>query len=245
MVISRLHSWWKCSVGCHECAHCGILSQLEFSAFTFTFIHPCSPFSPCLSFTVPYANHSATSIDAAYNMYARSSCYKYSLVSIYLILIFFIRTNTLSEATPLPFISNGIDYEPPSGELLNLKGPLLCHGNLTTQLSEPQDYPLFCDGGIFCQGITSCNDTLVCSRDWVNLNGTLVCNGEISCNGTLNCNKGPAHPACLPGLGGLPPPALAILIVSLVVISGGLSGLKSAFMSNPSLPRLKTECLLY
>lgn len=178
-------------------------------------------------------------------MYARSSCYKYSLVSIYLILTFFIRANTLSEASPLPFVSDGIDYQPPSGEPLNLRGPLLCHGNLTIPSPSPQDYPLFCDGGIFCQGITSCNDTLVCSRDWLNLNGTLVCNGELFCKGTLNCNKGPAHPACLPGLDRLPPPALAILIVSLIVISGGLSGLKSAFMSNISLLCSKTEYLLY
>lgn len=167
-----------------------------------------------------------------YNTHARSSCYNYNLMLMHLILLLFIGANTWSEASPLPSISNGIDYELPSEELLNLEGPLLCHGNLTVQSPEPQDYSLFCDGGIFCQGITSCNDTLVCSRDWVDLNGTLICNGELFCNGTLNCNKGPAHPACLPGLGRLPPPALAILMVFLIVTSGGLSGLKSAFMSN-------------
>lgn len=160
----------------------------------------------------------------------------------YLILIFFIGANTWSEASPLLSVSGRIDYEPSSEEPLNLNGPLNCHGNLTTQFPEPQDHPLFCDGSIFCQGITSCNGALVCSRDWINLNGTLGCNGELFCNGTLNCDKGPAHPACLPGLGRLPPPALAILIVFLIVISGGLSGLKSAFMSNPLLPYSKPEC---
>lgn len=172
-------------------------------------------------------------------MHVRSFKYMYSLIPMNLIPTSFIGANTLSRASPLPSISNRIDYELPSEELLNLEGPLLCHGNLTAQSSEPQDYSLFCDGGIFCQGITSCSDTLVCSRDWINLNGTLICNGELTCNGTLNCNKGPAHPACLPGLGRLPPPALAILIVFLIVISGGISGLKSAFMSNFSLLSLK------
>lgn len=172
-------------------------------------------------------------------MRACSSKYMYSLIPTNLILISFIGANTLSRASPLPSISGRIDHESPFEELLSLEGPLLCHGNLTVQSSEPQDYPLSCDGGISCQGTTSCNDTLVCSRDWINLNGSLVCNGELFCNGTLNCNKGPAHPACLPGLGRLPLPTLAILIVFLIVISGGISGLKSAFMSNFSLRSLK------
>lgn len=172
-------------------------------------------------------------------MHACFPKYMYSLIPMNLILISFIGANTLSGASPLPSITKRIDYESPSEELLDLDGPLLCHGNLTVQSSEPQDYSLFCDGGIFCQGITSCNDTLVCSRDWINLNGTLVCNGELSCSGKLTCNKGPAHPACLPGLGRLPPPALAVLMVFLIVISGGISGLKSAFMSNFSLLSLE------
>lgn len=149
-----------------------------------------------------------------------------------LVLVFFFWISILSRASPLPSVSHEVNYESSSEASLDLKGPLVCHGNLTAQSFKLQDSPLFCDGNTFCQGVTSCNDTLVCSQDWINLNGTLACNGELLCSGVLSCNKGPAHPACLPGLGGLPSPALAILMILLIVISGGISGLKSAFMSN-------------
>lgn len=166
--------------------------------------------------------------------------YSFGLRFITLSLGFVFWTNILSGASPLPSVLHKIGYEP-SEELLNLKGPLVCHGNLTAQNLEQQNPSLYCDGGAFCQGGTFCNDTLVCSRDWVNLNGSLACNGNLLCSGSLICSKGPAHPACLPGLGKLPSPALAVLIVFLVVISGVISGLKSTFMSNYPLPSLREE----
>jgi hypothetical protein len=141
-------------------------------------------------------------------------------------------SNTLSKASPLP-ISIELDrVSMPSTKIFDLKGPLACYGNLTAYESEAYNPPVSCDSGTFCQGTTSCNDTLICSRDWIDLNGTLACNGELFCNGTLSCSRNFTHPACLPGLNKLPTPALSIIIMLLVVISGGLNGLKSAFMSN-------------
>lgn len=141
-------------------------------------------------------------------------------------------SNTLSKASPLP-ISIELDHvSMPSTKIFDHRGPLACSGNLTAHELEAYNPSVSCDSGIFCQGTTSCNDTLICSRDWIDLNGTLACNGELFCNGTLSCSRNSAHPACLPGLNKLPTPALSIIIMLLVFISGGLNGLKSAFMSN-------------
>lgn len=146
--------------------------------------------------------------------------------------VILLSANTLSKASPLP-ISIELDHiSMPSTKILDLKGPLSCYGNLTAHESEDYIPSVSCDSRTFCQGTTSCNDTLICSRDWIDLNGTLACDGELFCNGTLSCSRNSAHPACLPGLNKLPTPALSIIMMLLVVVSGGLNGLKSAFMSN-------------
>lgn len=159
------------------------------------------------------------------------------------LLVSFFWTNILTKASPLPTISP--DFESLPEQIVHLNGPLVCYRNLTIGEFGQQGSLLSCDAGTYCQGITTCNDTLVCSQDWIDLNGTLACNGELFCNGTLRCNKGPVHPACLPGLGILPPLALSILIVFLIIISGGLSGLKSAFMGNPSLLSSRKTSFIY